>query len=95
MLNIVNKLNIKPFVKQPIYLKLKPMYKLESIHIFSMPTRIKDRDIKAMFNGLLGLLREKERQEQNEKYFQLQLKYNRLKQVYLNLKKISHNKIIK
>ena len=75
-------LHTNPIVKQKILLKLKPMSKLESINIFTMPTIIKDADIKAMFNGLLSLLSEKIKQEQTEKYLRLKLKYRRLKQLY-------------
>ena len=69
-------------IKQRILFKLKPLSQLEDINIFAMPTRIKDGDIKAMFNGLLALLGEKIKQEQTEKYLRLKLKYNRLKQLY-------------
>ena len=71
-----------PILKQKILFKLKPLSMLEDINIFAMPTRIKDSDIKAMFNGLLALLGEKIKQEQTEKYLKLKLKYNRLKQLY-------------
>ena len=69
-------------IKQKTRFKLKPLSKLENINIFAMPTRIKDQDIKAMFNGLLSLLGEKIKQEQTEKYLRLKLKYNRLKKLY-------------
>ncbi|MBQ7798592.1 MAG: hypothetical protein IJ371_05665 [Clostridia bacterium] len=77
---------IKALLKQNLKLKLKPLTNLTSIKIFAMPTRIKDRDIQAMFNGLLTLLREKIQQEQSEKYLRLKLKYARLKYVYNKLK---------
>ena len=78
----MTKLHKTPIIKQKILIKLKPLSKLEGINIFAMPTRIKDGDIKAMFNGLLSLLSEKIKQEQTEKYLRLKLKYNRLKQLY-------------
>ena len=78
---LMNKLHI-PIIKQKTSIKLKALSKLENINIFAIPTRIKDGDIKAMFNGLLALLGEKIKQEQTEKYLRLKLKYNRLKQLY-------------
>ena len=51
-----------------------------------MPTRIKNSDINAMFNGLLGLIKDKFNQEQNEKYLQLKLQYSRLQYLYNKLK---------
>lgn len=72
----------KSIIKQKIYLKLKPLSRLESINIFTMPTKIQDRDITAMFNGLLALLSEKIKQEQTEKYLRLKLKYDRLNNLY-------------
>ena len=80
-----------PIIKQKILIKLKALSKLEGINIFAMPTRIKDGDIKAMFNGLLALLSEKIKQEQTEKYLRLKLKYNRLKQLYY--RKINNIKV--
>ena len=75
--------DIKPAIlKQPLHLKLKSLKALESINIFSMPSRVSDKDITAMFNGLLCLLREKIQQEQSEKYLRLKLKYNKLKSLY-------------
>ena len=79
-------------IKQKTLIKLKALSKLEDINIFAMPTRIKDGDIKAMFNGLLALLGEKIKQEQTEKYLRLKLKYNRLKLLYY--RKISNTKAV-
>ena len=79
-------------IKQQIRLKLKPLSQLENINIFAMPSRIKDCDIKAMFNGLLALLGEKIKQEQTEKYLRLKLKYNRLRQLYY--RKITNTKAV-
>lgn len=94
--NNVNNLVMKnlhtSIIKQRTLFKLKPLSKLESINIFALPTRIKDTDIKAMFNGLLALLGEKIKQEQTEKYLRLKLKYNRLKQLYH--RKISSTTIV-
>ena len=81
-----------PILKQKILFKLKPLSKLEDINIFAMPSRIKDGDIKAMFNGLLALLGEKIKQEQTEKYLRLKLKYNRLKQLYY--RKIANTNVV-
>ena len=81
---MINK--IKPILKQNILLKLKPILALNSVRIFTMPTRIQDNDITSMFKGLLSLLREKIQQEQTEKYLQLKLKYDRLKYLYLKSK---------
>ena len=83
MLNII----YHPILKQPINAKLIPLSKLESIKIFAMPTKIKDKDIIAMFKGLLALMREKNQQEQTEKYLNLKLKYNRLQYLYKKSKK--------
>ena len=82
MINLAINNYLKPVIKRPQALTLKPLYKLESVKIFAMPTRIKDRDISAMFNGLLALLKEKVQQEQTEKYLQLKLKYTRLQKLY-------------
>ena len=76
-----------PILKQNIFLQLKPLSKLESIKIFAMPTKIQDKDIVAMFKGLLALMREKNQQEQTEKYLNLKLKYNRLEYLYKKSKR--------
>lgn len=80
--NLIMKNLHTPIIKQKTIFKLKPLSTLEEINIFALPSRIKDGDIKAMFNGLLALLGEKIKQEQTEKYLRLKLKYNRLKQLY-------------
>ncbi|MBQ8522357.1 MAG: hypothetical protein IJ458_01680 [Clostridia bacterium] len=87
MINLAFKPINTCYLKQNLRLHLKRVDKLESIHIFSMPTKIRDSDISAMFNGLLALLREKVKQEQNEKYLLLKLKYARLKSLYNKTKK--------
>ena len=93
MINLANTQPIlTPKLKQRLQVKLKAINRIESINIFTMPTKIKDRDISAMFNGLLALLREKVQQEQSEKYLRLKLKYERLK--YLYSKKCNTNKYI-
>ncbi|MBO5910250.1 MAG: hypothetical protein J6Q15_01940 [Clostridia bacterium] len=69
MSNLAIQQNIKPILKQPQQLKLKSISRLESIHIFAMPTRIRNTDITAMFNGLLALIREKSQQEQSENIY--------------------------
>ena len=81
-------MKIKPIIKQYIHLNLKPLSKLENIKIFTMPTRIRDKDIIAMFKGVLNLMREQIRQEQTEKFLHLKLKYERLKYLY---SKSKHN----
>ena len=87
MINTANKLNkINPILKQKIFVKLKRIAKLENIHIFALPTKIQDKDIMAMFKGVLGLMREKAQQEQTEKFLMLKLKYDRLKYLYNKLK---------
>ena len=53
---------------------------------FLVSSKIKNRDITSMFNGLLTLVKEQARQEQNEKYLQLKLKYTKLKYLYTKLK---------
>jgi len=78
----------KPMLKHPIAIRLKSLPRLESINIFTMPSRIKDRDINAMFNGLIALIKEKVQQEQSERYLRLQLKYNRLQQLYTKTKNL-------
>lgn len=80
--NLVMKHLHTSIIKQRLYLNLKPSSKLEDINIFALPSRIKDSDIKAMFNGLLALLEEKVKQDQTAKYLNLKIKYNRLKQLY-------------
>lgn len=83
MINLAkNKILPNPILKQNIKFNLKALDSIESIKIFTMPSKIKDRDIMAMFNGLLTLLREKVQQEQSEKYLRLKLKYDRLKLLY-------------
>ena len=82
MKNLAVKHTSSAILKQHIHLNLKGLARLENINIFTIPSRIKTTDINAMFNGLLALLNEKVKQEQSEKYFQLQLKYNRLKYLY-------------
>lgn len=87
MINSVHKLiKFKPILKQNYRLKLKPIKSLENINIFAMPSKIQDKDIIAMFKGVLNLMREKVQQEQTEKYLKLQLKYSRLKYLYNKLK---------
>ena len=73
-------------LKQCLQLKLSKIKRLESVDIFSMPSKINDKDISSMFNGLLRLLKEKIQQEQCEKYLRLKLKYSRLKYLYNKLK---------
>ena len=80
-------LKYNSILKQNLFLKLKPLSKLECIKIFAMPTKIQDKDILAMFKGLLALMREKNQQEQTEKYLNLKLKYNRLEYLYKKSKK--------
>ncbi len=77
----------KPLIKQ-LYgnLKCGKIAKLESVNIFSMPTRISDKDVLSMFKGLLSLINEKSAQQQTEKYLNLKLKYERLKYLYSRLK---------
>ncbi|MFQ6724199.1 MAG: hypothetical protein ACLRFE_02570 [Clostridia bacterium] len=77
---------IKPTIKKPQKVALKPLDKFESIKIFAIPSRINDKDIRSMFNGLIRLIEEKARQEQTEKYLRLKLEYSRLKTLYTNLK---------
>ena len=86
MINLAVKPSLKPILKQCQHFKLKSLNKLENINIFAMPTRIKDRDIQAMFSGLISLLKEKIKQEESEKYLRLKLKYLRLKYLYNKLK---------
>lgn len=86
MINPVHKsTKLKPILKQNFKLKLKPIKSLENINIFAMPSKIQDKDIVAMFKGVLNLMREKIQQEQTEKYLKLQLKYTRLKYLYNKL----------
>ena len=87
MINILKKQSVLPILKQNIRLHLKGANLLEPIKIFAMPSTIKDRDIMAMFNGLLRLVKEKAQQEQCEKYLNLKLKYERLKYLYDKIKK--------
>ena len=47
-----------------------------------MPSRISDKDILSMFNGLLALLREKVEHDQMQKLLNLKMKYSRLKALY-------------
>lgn len=82
MLNTAKIIIHKPILKQDVRLILKPINKLESINIFTLPTRIQDKDIVAMFKGVLSLMREKIKQEQTEKFLALKLKYDRLKYLY-------------
>lgn len=86
MINIVHKQKTYPILKQNIKLHIKGVNKIEPVKIFSMPSKIKDSDINAMFNGLLNLIKEKFKQEQCEKYLNLKLKYERLKYLYDKLK---------
>ena len=79
---MLNKITVKPFLKQNVKLSLKPLAHLSNIDIFAMPTRIKDDDIVAMFKGLLRLVEEKVNQQQTEKYLKLKLQYSRLKYLY-------------
>lgn len=70
-------------IKQKVYnLNLKPLHSLQSVSIFSMPSRIRDKDILAMFNGLLALMREKNEQDNLQKFLKLKMKYSRLKNLY-------------
>ena len=71
-----------PILKQNLRLKLKPLSSLNSINIFALPSRVQDKDILAMFKGLLRLMQQKAHQDQAEKYLNLELKYNRLKYLY-------------
>ena len=87
MINTLPLTKFKPTVKQYIKLQLKPLAKLETISIFAMPSRINDKDIIAMFKGVLNLMREQIKQEQTEKFLQLKLKYDRLKYLYNKSKK--------
>ncbi|MBQ7880549.1 MAG: hypothetical protein IJ358_01740 [Clostridia bacterium] len=82
MINTAKIIKFKPILKQNYKLTLKPLSRLENINIFAMPSKIKDKDIIAMFKGLLSLVKEKAQQEQTEKYLKLKLKYNRLKYLY-------------
>lgn len=75
-----------PILKQPLEFKLKPLKSLQGVKIFAMPSKIQDKDILAMFNGVIALMREKVMQEQTEKYLTLKLKYNKLKYLYTKLK---------
>lgn len=87
MINLAIKNSYMPILKQSTFsIKLKALKDLEYVRIFALPSKIKDRDIYAMFNGLIALLKEKIQQEQTEKYLQLKLKYNRLKQLYNKIK---------
>jgi len=81
-----NQTSYTPIIKYAIKLKLKAIKSLENINIFTMPTRIKNQDLTAMFSGLISLVREKVRQEQVEKYLRLKLKYDRLHKQYCKLK---------
>lgn len=88
MINSIHKLtSFKPLLKQNLKFKLKPLEKLENIDILTIPSKIQDKDILAMFKGVLSLMREKMQQEQTDKYLKLQLKYTRLKYLYNRLKK--------
>ena len=82
MINSITILKIKPLLKQKLSLHLKPLKKLENVHIFAMPTKIQDKDIIAMFKGVMSLMREKIQQEQTEKFLKLKLKYDHLKHLY-------------
>lgn len=86
MINLATNPHFKSLIKQKISIKLKPLHSLENINIFAMPPKIKDKDIIAMFNGVLALMREKIQQEQTEKYLKLKLKYTRLKYLYDKIK---------
>ena len=88
MINAIKLTTIKPILKQNIKLTLKPLHNIESVNIFAMPSKIQDKDIIAMFKGVMGLMREKLQQEQTEKYLKLKLKYSRLKYLYDKLKRI-------
>ena len=88
MINAIKLTTIKPILKQNIKLTLKPLHNIESVNIFTMPSKIQDKDIIAMFKGVMGLMREKLQQEQTEKYLKLKLKYSRLKYLYDKLKRI-------
>ncbi|MBQ3502194.1 MAG: hypothetical protein IJA72_00825, partial [Clostridia bacterium] len=72
MINTVEVLNTyKPILKQYTNVKLKAISSISSVNIFTIPSRIQDKDISSMFKGLLALLREKIQQEQSEKYLNL------------------------
>ena len=86
MINFLYKPGSYPVLKQNIKLHIKSVNKLEPVKIFSMPSKIKDSDINAMFNGLLNLIKEKFKQDECEKYLNLKLKYERLKYLYNKLK---------
>ena len=88
--SIYNKLNNAYFTNKIVQvcknLKCGKISKLEQINIFTMPSRINDKDIISMFKGLLSLMNEKSNQQQTEKYLTLKLKYERLKFLYTRLK---------
>lgn len=86
MMNLAINKHFNPVIKQRLDIKLKGLASLNHIHIFAMPTRIKNNDINAMFNGLMGLIKEKVAQEYSEKYLQLKLQYSRLQYLYNKLK---------
>ena len=92
MINLALTSHFTPIIKQPQHLKLRSLSRLDSVNIFSMPNRIKNSDITAMFNGLLQLVKENSRQEQNEKYLQLKLRCSRLQYLYNKLRKRLYNK---
>ena len=73
---------VKPILKQHTKTRLKPLNKIEHINICTLPTKINDKDIMAMFNGIIRLVREKINQEQTEKFLKLKLKYDQLKYLY-------------
>ena len=82
MINTAKIIKIKPILKQNIKLKLIPIKMLENINIFTLPSRIQESDIMAMFKGIMNLMREKIKQEQSQNFLALKLKYDRLKYLY-------------
>lgn len=100
-LYMINLINITPkhqykkaVLKQSLFFKLKSLHKLENIKILSMPSKIKDKDILALFNGVISLVKEKVAQEQTQKLITLKLKYNKIKYLYNKLKLNLKNKNI-
>ena len=70
-------------IKQKIYnLNIKPIHNLQNVNIFAMPSKISNQDILAMFNGLMALMREKNEQDQMQKFLNLKMRYSRLKTLY-------------
>ena len=95
MKNIITPSKSKYIINQKLNIKLRAIHELQPISIFTLPTRINDRDIAAMFKGLINLIREKIKQEQTESFLQLKLKYQRLKFLHEKLKLKNNNILIK